>query len=374
MSDYFGKEVFKLGFGLMRLPKLEDGKTTDIEQVKEMVDMFIGAGGTYFDTAYVYDAGNSELAANEALVKRYPRDSYTIATKINASVAPDAESAKKQFEISLERLGCGYIDYYLLHAISEGNIDKYDSYGLWEFQQELQDKGLIKYKGFSFHGTPELLDRLLAEHPVDFIQLQINYADMENPGVQSRRCWEVARKHNVSVTVMEPVKGGSLANPHEVVKTVFDATGYDASYASWAIRYVASLDGIITVLSGMSNLAQMEDNTSYMKEFRPLSAEEQEVVRKAQEAFEKIPVIPCTACEYCVEGCPMQINIPEIFKAMNRQIMYNDLDGAKRQYGRAVDGRGKASECIQCGQCEAQCPQHINIIERLQEIAELLEV
>ena len=372
MSDYFGKEVFKLGFGLMRLPHLEDG-TNDIEQIKKMVDMFIEAGGTYFDTAYVYDGGKSEIAANEALVKRYPRESYTIATKLNAGMAPDKESAMNQFNVSLERLGCGYIDYYLLHAISDNNIAKYDEWGLWDYQKSLQEKGLIKYKGFSFHGTPELLDKLLTEHEVDFIQLQIYYADWENPGVQSRRCWEVARKHNVSVTVMEPIKGGSLANPHELVANVLKEANPDVSYASWAVRYVASLDGIITVLSGMSNLAQMEDNTSYMRNFKPLSEEEQEVIKKAQDAFAKIPTIPCTACSYCTDGCPMQINIPAIFKAMNRKIMYNDVEGAKREYGRAIDGRGKASDCIQCGQCESQCPQHIGIIEKLQEIAAELD-
>ena len=373
MSDYFGKDVFKLGFGLMRLPKLEDGKSIDIEQTKVMVDKFIEAGGTYFDTAYVYDSGRSELAAGEALVKRYPRDSYTIATKLNANMAPDEKSAKDQINVSLERMGCGYIDYYLLHAISDDNINKYEEWGLFDYQKQLQEKGLIKYRGFSFHGTPECLDKILTEHDVDFIQLQINYADMENPGVQSRRCWEVARKHNVSVTVMEPIKGGSLANPHELVAKVFKEADPDASYASWAIRYVASMDGIITVLSGMSNIEQMEDNVSYMRNFKPLDEKEQEVVKKAQEAFKQIPSIPCTACHYCTEGCPMQINIPAIFKAMNRNIMYRDLNGAKREYGRAVENGGKASECLHCGQCETQCPQHINIIERLEEIAATLE-
>ena len=373
MAEWFGKDVFKLGFGLMRLPKLKDG-TIDIEQTKDMVDAFLAAGGTYFDTAYVYDNGESEKAAKAALVDRVPRESFTLATKLNVAVAKDEASAKKQFEVSLERTGAGYFDYYLLHAISAENIEKYNEYRIWDYAKELKEKGLVKYWGFSFHDSAEMLDQLLTEHPdVDFIQLQINYADWENPNVQSRACWETARRHGVSVVVMEPVKGGMLANPPESVMSEFTSADPDASAASWAIRFVASLDGIITVLSGMSNQEQMDDNLSYMRDFKPLDEKEQETVRKAQKALAEVPSIACTGCRYCTDGCPMGIPIPEIFSAMNKNLVYHQLEKARRDYGWRTEGKGKARECIRCGQCEAVCPQHLTVIEYLEQCAETLE-
>lgn len=332
MSDYFGKEVFKLGFGLMRLPKLADGKSIDVEQTKKMVDLFMEAGGTYFDTAYVYDDGRSEEAIREALVKRYPRESYTLCTKLCAWLqCHDEKSAKQQFYTSLERTQAGYFDYYLLHALQAGNYKKYDQYHIWDFVKEQKEKGLIRHFGFSFHADPGLLEQLLNDHPeVDFIQLQINYADWENPDVASKECYEIARKHGKSITVMEPVKGGALANPVPDVKKIFDKANPDVSYASWAIRYVASLDGIITVLSGMSNIAQMKDNLSYMQDFKPLSEAEQETVRRAQFVLGKSDAIKCTGCHYCTGGCPMQIPIPEIFSAGNEQIVYGNQENGRR--------------------------------------------
>ncbi len=375
MSDWFGKDVFKLGFGLMRLPKLADGKAIDVEQVKQMVDLFLEAGGTYFDTAYVYDEGRSEEAIKLALVDRYPRESYTLATKLNAWLgSPDEATAKKQFEISLQRTGAGYFDYYLLHALQRNNYTVYENYGLWDFVKEQKAKGLIKHYGFSFHGDPDLLEELLTAHPdVDFIQLQINYADWENPDVASRACWEIARKHNVSVTVMEPIKGGALANPIPQVQEIFKKANPDLSCASWAIRYVASLEGIITVLSGMSNLAQMEDNLSYMKDFHPLTEAEQQVIVAARAALDAVDTIKCTACHYCTEGCPMGIPIPEIFAVRNDDMLFNRGEGAKRSYAWVTNDKGKASDCIQCGQCEGACPQHLPIITYLQDCAAKLE-
>ena len=371
MSEYFGKEVPKLGFGLMRLPK--KGLHTDIEQVKQMVDMYMKSGFTYFDTAYVYPG--SEAAIKKALVDRYPRESFTLATKLNALIlAPNEKAAKKQFYTSLERTGAKYFDYYLLHAMMEGSYKRYEKYHLWDFVKEQKAMGLVKHMGFSFHAGPRLLDELLTQHPeVDFVQLQINYADWENPSVTSRANYEVARKHGKSIVVMEPVKGGHLANPPAEVKKLFDAFHSDMSYASWAIRFAASLEGIITVLSGMSNTAQMEDNLSYMKNFQPLSEEEQKIIREVQRILGKSSAIPCTACHYCTEGCPKKIPIPEIFTAMNKQLGNGQMEEAVSDYEKATAAAGKASECIGCGQCERVCPQRLKVTDYLKQCAAALE-
>lgn len=374
MSDWFGKDVFKLGFGLMRLPKNADG-SIDIPQVSAMADAFIAAGGTYFDTAYVYDNGDSERAFKRAVADRYPRDSYTLCTKLNAWLqCHDEASAKQQFYTSLERTGAGYFDYYLLHAIMRGNAHFYDDYHLWDFIPELKAKGLIKHWGFSFHADAAFLDELLTKHPeVDFIQLQINYADMDSEEVQARACYDVARKHGKSITVMEPVKGGALANPIPQVRDILQKANPGLSPAGWAIRYVASLEGIITVLSGMSNLAQMQDNVSFMKDFQPLSAAEQDTISAVQKTLREVPNIKCTACHYCTEGCPMSIPIPEIFAARNKQLVYNQIEAARRDYARETREKGRASQCLQCGQCEGACPQHLPIIRLLRECAANLE-
>ena len=373
MEKYFGENVPKLGFGLMRLPKLSDGKI-DIEQTKEMVDLFLDAGLTYFDTAYVYDNGESEKAAKAALVDRHPRESYTLCTKLCAWMgANDEKSAKQQFYTSLERTGAGYFDYYLLHALQRSNYKIYDEYHIWDFVKEQKAKGLIKYYGFSFHADSALLEELLTDHPdVDFVQLQINYADWENPGVESRECWEIARRHGKSITIMEPVKGGALADPVPAVQKILKSANKDASLASWAVRFAASLDGIITVLSGMSNLEQMKDNISYMKNFKPLDEAEQAVIRRAQEALKVDESVPCTACHYCTDGCPKNIPIPEIFSVKNRQRGNAEFRG-KREYVIATEGKGRASDCIECGQCENACPQQIKVISHLKSCAEQFE-
>lgn len=374
MERYFGEATPKLGFGLMRLPKTKDGKI-DLEQTKQMVDRFMEAGLTYFDTAYVYDDGDSERAAKAALVDRYPRESFTLATKLCAWMgAHDEKSAKQQFYTSLERTGAGYFDYYLLHALQAGNYKTYDKYHIWDFVKEQKEKGLIKHWGFSFHATPDILDQLLTDHPdAEFVQLQLNYADWENPDVTARENYEVARKHGKSIVVMEPVKGGALANPPTKVQEIFRQADLKASFASWAIRYAASLDGIITVLSGMSNLEQMEDNLSYMKDFRPLNAHEQQAIRKAQEAINGVKSIPCTACHYCTGGCPKQIPIPEIFAARNRQLVWGQLQEGQAAYDQLAAKGNVASDCICCGQCERACPQQIKVIQRLKECAAALE-
>lgn len=374
MEKYFGESTPKLGFGLMRLPKDAAGKI-DIEHTKKMVDLFMDAGLTYFDTAYVYDEGNSEKAAKAALVDRYPRESFTLATKLCAWMNfKDEKAAKQQFFTSLERTGAGYFDYYLLHALQAGNYKVYDDYHIWDFAREQKEKGLIRHWGFSYHAGPELLDEILTAHPdTEFVQLQLNYADWENPDVTARANYEVARKHGKSIIVMEPVKGGALANPPENVQKIFKDANPNASFASWAIRYAASLEGIITVLSGMSNIEQMNDNLSYMKDFRPLDEAEQTAVQKAQETINGIKSIPCTACHYCTAGCPMQIPIPEIFAARNKQLVWGQLEAGKSAYADAVENAGKASSCVECGQCESACPQQIKVIEKLKECASVFD-
>ncbi len=372
MGDYFGKDVPKLGFGLMRLPKLEDG-TIDIETMKKMVDRFLTAGFTYFDTAYVYTG--SEDVTRQALVERHPRDSYTLATKINAWMGcTDEASCKKQFQTSLDRTQAGYFDYYLLHAVQTSNFQKYDDYHIWDFVHEQKEKGLVKHMGFSFHATPELLDELLTKHPeVDFVQLQLNYADWENPSVTSRANYEVARSHGKSIVVMEPVKGGTLAAPPSQVAKILHDADAAASLASWAIRYVASLDGIITVLSGMSDMQQMEDNVSYMEHFKPLTDDEQAAIRRAQKALAEIEQVPCTACHYCTPGCPAHIHIPEIFSALNRELVWGQTEHAKKGYEDATKEGALASACLHCGQCERACPQQIKCMSWLERAAEVFE-
>ena len=370
MADYLGKDPPKLGFGMMRLPR--KAVFTDVEQTKKMVDLFLDAGFTYFDTAHVYPG--SEEAMKKALVKRHPRDSYTIATKLYAPSAMSESQAKQQFETSLARMGTDYVDYYLLHTLMSSNYKKYEKFHLWDYVKQLKKEGKIRHIGFSFHDGPVLLEQLLQEHPeVEFVQLQINYADWENPSVTSRRNYEVARKYGKAITVMEPVKGGSLANPPAAAAKLFREYHPDMSAASWAIRFVASLEGILTVLSGMSNVQQMQDNLSYMKNFQPLNADEQKIIQEAQRIMKHSATIPCTACRYCVEGCPQQIAIPSIFSAMNLQLGNGQMEQAKQAYQKAVADGSPASACIGCKNCENVCPQHLPITKNLKEAAKMFE-
>lgn len=365
-EKYLGESIKKLGFGLMRLPM--NGEEIDIEQTKKMADLFMEKGFTYFDTAYVYIGGKSEVALKEAVVDRYPRESFQCATKLPIWDLKGLEDMERIFQESLDRAGLEYYDFYLLHALGKESAQKADDLGAWEFIKEKKAQGKAKHIGFSFHDSADVLEDILTKHPeAEFVQLQINYADWDSEGVQSRKCYEVARKHGKSVIIMEPVKGGALATMTPEVQTIFKDADPNASVASWAVRYAASLDGLVTVLSGMSNLEQMEDNLSYMADFKPLSEEERKVVGKVVDVLNNLPTIPCTACKYCVDGCPQKINIPGIFSAMNEHTLYGDMNRAQGRYKQATKEGGKAGDCIQCGACQNHCPQHLEIIELLKE-------
>ncbi len=370
--SYLGEEIKKLGFGLMRLPQ-KDG-AIDVEQTKEMVDLFMDAGFTYFDTAWAY--AGSEDAIRQALVERYPRESYQLATKNAAWIdCKTREDAVRQFDVSLAQTGAGYFDFYLLHNLGEGRSHYFDDFDLWSWIQEKKKEGLVKHIGFSFHSTPEELEEILKAHPeMEFVQLQINYGDWENPAVQSGRCYELAKKYGKPVIIMEPVKGGMLATPPESVEKLLKAAEPESSAASWAVRFAADLEGVITVLSGMSNVEQMKDNLSYMKSFTGLTDAQRKVLGEAREELKKIPLIPCTSCNYCAKVCPMNIGISGSFTAMNYLTLYNNKGRAKNQEGWLVEGHGlkHADACIKCGRCEEACPQHIAIRETLEKVSEVL--
>ncbi len=366
-KEFLGHNIPKLGFGLMRLPMLAG--EIDMAQTTKMVDRFMESGFTYFDTAYVYIGGKSEVAAREAIVKRYPRDSFQLATKMPVWMIKKYEDCKPIFNTQLERTGAGYFDYYLLHALNAGSVESIKKTGVWKFVWEMKEKGLIKHVGFSFHDTVEPLEKILENYPeMEFVQLQINYADWENDSIQSRQCYELARQYNIPIIVMEPVKGGSLATMKPEIQNIFKEANPKVSAASWAIRYAASLDGLITVLSGMSNLEQMEDNINCMSGFTPLAPMEYEIIERVLVELSKTPVIPCTECGYCLDDCPQKINIPEILGAYNNYKKYDNLSGSKGTYNWITNGNPKASSCIACEVCESRCPQHIGIIDALREV------
>ena len=372
-KQYLGSDIKKLGFGLMRLPQ-KDGQI-DLEQLKAMVDLYLEKGFTYFDTAYPYHGGQSEVATREALVKRHPRSTYQLATKLPVWEVKQASDLQRLFNTQLERTGAEYFDFYLLHALDKNRLASLDSFDMWGFVAGLKAKGLVKHIGFSFHDTADVLDEILTKHPeMEFVQLQINYADWEDKDVQSKACYEVALKHNKPIIVMEPVKGGRLASMSPDTEVIMKTAEPSMSVASWAVRYAASIENLITVLSGMSNLAQMQDNLSYMVDFKPLSQSERSVVDAVVRKNAEIPTIPCTDCKYCVEDCPQKINIPGIFETYNDLKVYHNLDAMKGHYKWVTKDGGKASDCIACGLCEGHCPQHIPIIENMKEIAGVLEV
>lgn len=365
----------KLGFGCMRLPLTDpaDQQSIDLEQFKQMVDAFIEVGGTYFDTAFVYHEGASEKALKEALVKRYPRDAYTVATKCLAWAAPSAEEAKSNLTTSLERMGLDYVDFYLLHNVGGERTAKFDAYGMWDFALDAKERGLIRNVGFSMHDGADALDALLTAHPqMDFVQLQVNYLDWDDPVVEARRCMEVAAKHGVPVVVMEPARGGRLVELPQRVADVLRAANPDASLASWAYRFCCNQPNVLTVLSGMSNLDQVRQNVADYQANRPFSAEEQQALDAAVETLRGMASVPCTNCRYCVKDCPQGVVIPTILGLLNLELMTENRDFAKGLYSWQA-APGPASSCIACGACEAMCPQGIDIVRQLEVAAEHFE-
>lgn len=369
----------KLGFGLMRLPLLnpDNPANIDVEQVKQMVDTFLERGFTYFDTAWMYHSFQSENVVKEALVDRYPRDSYTLATKLHAGFIKTKEDRDKVFEEQRRKTGVEYFDYYLLHDIGFDHYKTYTDLDCFRWLMDKKEKGLVRHIGFSYHDNAELLDKVLTEHPeFEFVQLQINYLDWESEGIQSRKCYEVAEKHHVPVIVMEPVKGGTLANVPDAVTKMFKEYHPDMSVPSWAIRFAASHENVALVLSGMSNMEQLLDNLSYMDELVPLNEEENALIRKAVEIINSTIEIPCTGCSYCTDGCPMNIAIPKYFSLYNadkQEIKTKSWMPQQEYYSRLTGTFGKASDCVACGQCEDVCPQHLPVIDYLKKVAEHFE-
>lgn len=358
MNAFFPEIKKNFGFGMMRLPMV--GELVDMEQSKQMVDRFMEAGFNYFDTAHLYIQGQSEQAIKECVSSRYPRESFVLANKLSASCFNKEEEIRPLVEEQLKACGVTYFDFFLMHAVGAERHELYSKTHAYDIAQELKREGKVRHVGFSFHDTPELLERILMERPeMEFVQLQFNYVDYEDLHVQSKACYEICRKHNKPVMVMEPVKGGSLVNLPQEAMPLFK-TGSPASYA---IRYAAGFEGVCMVLSGMSTPEQVEDNLSFMQDFQPLTAEEHDAVARVRTLFQAQHRIPCTACRYCTDGCPVSIPIPEIFAAVNQQNGKNPppIDGE-------LIGRGR--ECISCGQCEGACPQRLQIRKLLEEVCD----
>lgn len=355
----------KLGFGCMRLPM--KGGEVDYAEFNKMVDMFMENGFNYFDTAHGYVDTKSEIAVRECLVKRYPRDSFVLTDKLTNFYFKSEKDVRPFFESQLKACGVDYFDFYLMHAQSKEIFAQFKQCRAYEQALEFLAEGKIKHFGISFHDTADVLEQILTEYPqIEVVQIQLNYVDYDDPAVQSRKCLEVCNKHNKPVIVMEPVKGGNLVNLPDEAKRYYDELG--GSYASFAIRFAAGCKGVFMVLSGMSDFAQMSDNISYMKDFTPLKEKELQAVQSVCAVFKAMNLIPCTACRYCIDGCPKKISIPDLFACLNTKNIYNDWN-ASYYYEVHTKSGGKASECIGCGKCEKACPQHLSIRELLKTVA-----
>ena len=363
-------KISKLGFGCMRFPGREDD-TINIDDISEMVDTYLEAGGNYFDTAWAYP--NSEAALGKALVARHPRDSFFITTKCVAwNHCNGTEDLEKQLQESLSNLGVDYIDIYLMHNLGGNRTAAFEKYDAWEFMRSVKERGLAKHIGFSAHCTPEELEKFIADYPdAEMVQLQVNYLDWDSPSFRERECVEIANKHGMPIVVMEPVKGGLLADPPQAVKDIIDEAMPNDSYATAALRFSASVDGVFTTLSGMSTIDQVRDNMRVFADFKPLTEGEFAVIKRAQEIMAESDIVPCTGCGYCEKVCPQGIGIAGSMTALNYFINFGDPYAANYQLGFVVRfnaGRKMISECIKCGACETACPQGLPILECFERI------
>ena len=367
MNRYFGEIKKNFGFGCMRLPMVDGA--VDNAQMCEMVDHFLENGFNYFDTAHGYLGGKSETALRDCLTSRYSRDKYILTDKLTNSFFKKQEDIRPLFQEQLEACGVEYFDFYLMHAQNAENFAFFKKCKAYETALELKAEGKIKHFGISFHDTADVLEQILVEYPqIEVVQIQFNYVDYEDPAVQGRKCYEVCQKYGKPVIVMEPVRGGSLANLPDDAKSVLDALG-GGSPASYAIRFAAGFDGIMMVISGMSSTAQMVDNISFMKDFIPLSEKEQAAIGEVSKIFTSKNMIPCTSCRYCTAGCPKEILIPDLFACMNTKKVFNNWN-TDYYYNNVYTARnGKASDCIECGKCEHACPQHLEIRKLLKDVA-----
>ncbi len=371
-------EKNQFGYGCMRLPLLnaEDPVSFDYPLIEKLFDAYMEQGFTYFDTAYTYHGYHGEEAVRKALVERHPRESFELATKLPLRDFKDGEDMERIFNEQLDHCGVEYFDYYLLHNMGTNVYEKCRKYDAFGFAAGKKAEGKIKYLGMSFHDMPELLDEILGAYGdlLDFVQLQINYMDWEQPNVQSRRCLEVANKYGKPVFVMEPCKGGTLVNlPEEALKLMKDCRP-DASAASWALRFAASQEGVVRVLSGMNSMEQVMDNAATFRKFEPITEEERKVIDQVRAIIEKNTPIPCTSCSYCTHGCPKQIAIPQYFALYNSIERTTGSFSSHRVYYNNISLRhGKASDCIRCRQCEKVCPQHLPITEYLKDVAAKFE-
>lgn len=357
------------GFGFMRLPMID--KKVDMETTMKMVDAFMSAGFEYFDTAHVYLGGESERALKACLTSRYPRDAYYLTNKLSNSNFQSEADIRPLFQSQLDACGVDYFDFYLMHAQEKKLFEKYKACRAYETAFELKAEGKIRHVGISFHDSADVLEQILLEYPqLEAVQLQFNYADYDDPAVQSQKCYEVCRKHNKPVIVMEPVKGGSLVNLPVAAKAVLDPLG--GSYASYALRFAAGFEGIEMVLSGMGSMEMVRDNIASMTDFKPLNAEEMAAIEKVRTILKSQDQIPCTACRYCVDGCPMAIPIPDLFACLNAKKQWDSWN-ASYYYNIHTANAGKASDCVRCGLCEDSCPQHLPIRELLETVASTFE-